>query len=120
MDVQSTQPLICTIHNSVSNGHLSVPCAQKSASRLKFMGPITGGKIPNISFGGSVTRSQDRLNSYIDVEFFLEFVTQMTDACPSNVSVVQVTRLTVLISCTQQSDTWIWSADTVVYWKCPV
>ena len=72
-------------------------------------------KIPNVSFLGSVTRSQDRLNSYIDVESFLQFVTQMTDACPSNVSVVQVTYLTALISCTKQSDTWTWFACSVVF-----
>lgn len=40
-------------------------------------------------FLGSVTRSPDRLNSYIDVEYLLQFVTQITDVCPLNVSVVQ-------------------------------
>jgi hypothetical protein len=77
MDAKSTQSLICTIHNSVPNDHLSVPCAQKATSRLKFTDLITGGNIPNVSFGFS---GQNPISTEFlhNVEFFLQFVKQAT------------------------------------------
>ena len=49
LDAKSTEFLICTIYNSVPNDHFSVSCSQYSVSRVKFVIPLTGGKIPYAS-----------------------------------------------------------------------
>jgi hypothetical protein len=66
MDANSTQTPICTIHSSVPSDHIGVPCAQKLASRLQFMDPLTEGKIPCVSFGFSdqKPRSTEFLHLY--------------------------------------------------------